>query len=194
MPGQHITPFATVPIVRFVSGCTRWPDTCVWESVGHATVDLADYEDAARHRWILIPKPGKLGYARRHEGGRANSKAIYMHREIWERHNGPIPNGMTVDHKNQNTWDNRLSNLRLATISQQGFNKGVQANNSSGFRGVHWFTRMGKYKATIRCKPKRIHLGYFDTAIEAAKAYNRAAIELHGPFACLNEIQDEGNA
>jgi hypothetical protein len=189
---QHATtPFFQLPIVRFVSGCLRWQHSCVYETVGHAKVDPRDFWDFRQYRWILIPKPGKPGYARRHEWIDKKTVATYMHVEVWTRHNGAIPDGFTIDHEDQNTWDNRIQNLRLATIAQQGHNKRRASNNTTGHKGVSWNTNLGKNRSAIRHHPDRLFLGWFDTAEEAAYAYNVAAKFLHGEFASLNEIPDD---
>jgi len=88
------------------------------------------------------------------------------------------PPGVQVDHSNLNKLDNRRQNLRLATESQQMFNRGPHRDNVAGFRGV---TRNGK-KWQARIMINRRHLGTFDTAAEAAYAYNTAARDLHGEF------------
>ncbi len=177
--------YTEIPIDRLISGQPRWQSSCVYETIGHAIVDSRDHDWAIVYRWILIPKPGKRGYPRRSTWINKKAIAVYMHSEVWSRHNGPIPEGLTVDHKDQDTWNNRIDNLRLATISQQGFNKGLQSNNESGYKGVSFEASSGKYKAMIRCKPRRIYLGQFDTVEEAAAAYAKAARELHGEFVCL---------
>jgi hypothetical protein len=180
-----------ISIVRLVSGCLRWQHSCVYETIGLAIVDPRDHGWCSEYRWILIPKPGKPGYARRNEWINKKTIGVYMHTEIWIRNNGPISEGLTVDHEDQTTLDNRIQNLRLGSIAQQGFNKKPFVSNRSGYKGVSFQQRTQRYTASIRCSPKRIHLGYFDTAEEAARAYNEAALRLHGEFACLNQI--EGN-
>jgi hypothetical protein len=109
------------------------------------------------------------------------------------RGRGLKPPGFTIDHENRNGLDNRLSNLRLATIKQQGFNKTATVRSTTGYKGVCFNKRSRKFTAMIRCYPERRFLGYFVTAEEAAVAYNKAAIELHGEFARLNVIPDESN-
>lgn len=98
-----------------------------------------------------------------------------------------------TDHINRCKWDNRKANLREASIQQNGFNKAVFKNNSSGYKGVthaiYRGKRIDKWKARIRHHDKLIYLGVFQTKEEAALAYNRKAIELFGEFACLNEIE-----
>ena len=101
-------------------------------------------------------------------------------RTIWERNNGKIPKGMTVDHINGDSGDNRLSNLRLATTTQQNQNRGHFRNNTSGYKGVR---QSGvKFTAVVTANKVRHYLGTFDTAEEASAAYQEAAEKLHGEF------------
>ena len=91
------------------------------------------------------------------------------------------PEWMQVDHANHDTLDNRRSNLRIATPSQNAANRNKYKNNTTGFKGV--FCRPGnRYQA--KCQGK--HLGMFGCPIEAARAYDLAAIERFGAFALLN--------
>lgn len=111
---------------------------------------------------------------------RLNGVEYRAHRIIWEMFNGKIPEGMLVDHINRIKTDNRIENLRLATQSQNlsnqpgrsslGLPKGVQIANS-------------KFRAKIRIDGKTTHIGTFNTAEEAGKAYEMKAIEIHGEFA-----------
>ena len=64
----------------------------------------------------------------------------------------------------------------------------VRRNNSSGFKGVYFFKRTNRWRAKIAHDGLEIHLGYYDSAEEAAMAYNSAAVKLKGKFALLNEI------
>lgn len=97
---------------------------------------------------------------------------------------------MTVDHKNGNRDDCRKDNLRLATYSQNNCNIGKKLfilGTTSKYKGVYKYK--GKQKpwwAYIKTGGKRKSLGYFSTEEEAARAYNKAALELHGEFANVN--------
>jgi len=112
-----------------------------------------------------------------------------MHRLIM----GCTPgDGRVVDHKNGNKLDNRRENLRICSRGENASNRHKQANNTSGYKGVHWEATRGKWIASIKRrengKLKNFFLGRFDCKVEAAKAYNKRALELHGEFAILNKV------
>jgi len=96
--------------------------------------------------------------------------------------------GLWVDHISRNKLDNRKSNLRYASPQQNCFNAGVSKNNTTGYKGVYYDKSRDKYQAEIMCSRKKHHLGRFDTAIDAAKAYNKKAVELFGEYAFLNPV------
>lgn len=98
------------------------------------------------------------------------------------------PPELVVDHVDGNKLDNRRQNLRVCTSSQNTFNQCVRANNTSGYKGVHWKKQNKIWVAYIHKNNQRIHLGHFGTAELAAEAYNEAAIKYHGEFARLNKI------
>lgn len=91
-----------------------------------------------------------------------------------------------VDHINGDGLDNQRANLRLATGSQNNANQGLASTNTTGFKGVNWYGRTGRWRACIGINGRQIHLGYFATALAAAHAYDRAALGLFGEFARLN--------
>lgn len=112
---------------------------------------------------------------------RIRPRAYFVHRIVWEMANGPIPDGMEIDHANGMRSDNRPSNLRLATETQNKWNKPGR-HNRTGLKGIY-LHRSGKYVARIGCYGKVHHLGVFNTASEAHGAYCNAAKRLHGEFA-----------
>lgn len=133
-------------------------------------------------------------------GGSRTSETL--HRVIFARLLGRhLLIGEQVDHVNGNGLDNRRSNLRLASASQNGCNKGKNENNTSGYKGVTFCRSDRKWRAQIRsygdAQPR--YLGGFSSIIDAAIAYDRAAYELHGEFARANfprfasGLEDEEN-
>jgi hypothetical protein len=91
-----------------------------------------------------------------------------------------------VDHINGNPLDNRRSNLRLADEFGNSRNRRVSRGVYTGFKGVHSH-RLGWWRAVIIADGKKHDLGVFRSPVEAAKAYDAAAVELHGQFARTNE-------
>ena len=129
-------------------------------------------------------KPGSIaGYVDKH-GYRNISlfgKSFKMHRLIWAYHHNEFPEQF-IDHIDMNGNNSRIENLRLATKSQNGYNRGRPANNTSGYKGVSK-TKYGTYGARIRINGKYVSLGYFKNIEDAAEAYKIAAFNHHGEFA-----------
>lgn len=106
---------------------------------------------------------------------------IKEHRLAYWFMTGVMPSGQ-IDHINNNPADNRWSNLRLATESQQKQNTKRRLDNKSGFKGVSWSTQKGKYVARINVNGKAIHLGSFENPKDGHKKYVEAAIIYFGEF------------
>ena len=114
------------------------------------------------------------GYQQIRIGGRK----YLSHRLAWLYVYGALP-CKHLDHVNRDKSDNRISNLREATRSENNQNRGPQKNNTSGYRGVSWNSRFLRWQARISVCGKRKSLGYFDTAEIAFEAYKAAARLLH---------------
>ena len=112
-----------------------------------------------------------------------NKQKYYLHILAWFYSYGVWPSSK-IDHKNRVTTDNRIDNLRKATNQQNQSNKGIQKNNKTGFKGVS--IEGTKYKAQIQKDGKGITIGRFNTAKEAAIAYDEKALEVFGTFAFTN--------
>lgn len=100
------------------------------------------------------------------------------------------PKGMVVDYIDGNGLNNRRSNLRICTRPQNSLNCARHSRNTTGFKGVYQNKTTGKCSAQIQLNRKPAHLGTFNTAVEVARAYDRKARELFGPFARLNFPED----
>ncbi|ARO21566.1 hypothetical protein B2J90_29600 (plasmid) [Bacillus tropicus] len=143
-----------------------------------ALVDDEDYETLMQTSWCYQSP----GYAAR----RRNKRNELMHRVIMK-----AKKGEQVDHIDMNRLNNQKENLRIVNNSQNGMNKLVQNNSTSGYKGVSWRKERKKWEAYVNKDNKRYRLGYFESKNEAAEAYNKKAIELHGKYATLNEIVEE---
>lgn len=145
-----------------------------------AIVDEID-SDLSMFNWT-VAAPNRQ-YVKRTIGGRKNRKGIWMHREIMERMLGyPVPDGLLVDHINGDKLDNRRENLRLATMSQNGMNRGKPKTNSSGYKGVYRHKQNERWVANIQVNGNTIYIGSFDTPEDAHAAYCAAADLYHKEF------------
>lgn len=146
-----------------------------------AIIDAEDEEVMRQLNWTRFLKRGvKTAYAYSWiKDVDGNRKQVKMHRLLF-------PEWKVIDHINGDGLDNRRSNLREVTHAENLQNRGMQTNNKSGYKGVHWHKKDRRWHAEIRANKRRHYLGSFATAIEAAKAYDRAAQEYHGAFARMN--------
>ncbi len=137
-------------------------------------------KDSGVFTWV---KTGiNAGYNDRYQKIGFNGKNYSAHRLAWFYETGVWPAGQ-VDHVNQNKLDNRFSNLRLATASDNRCNVGLKSNNKSGVKGVSWERGCNKWRAQICLNRQMKYLGLFLSIEEAKKAYADAAVSLHGEFA-----------
>lgn len=148
----------------------------------YTLVDDGDYDQFCMYKWY----EDALGYVRRViylGGGRKNqkSKTFLLHREILK-----TPKGYETDHINRNRLDNRRKNLRIATRQQNGCNRALQLNNTTGLRGVIWNKHRKKWMAQIKENQSNHYLGLFERKEDAAKAYDEAASKYFGIFAQKN--------
>ncbi len=148
-----------------------------------ALVDAADYEFLAKYKWCASRRASRMRYGLVYATTnvpRPMRGHIKMHHLIMA-----APDGCVTDHRNGNGLDNRRSNLRIATLSQNNMNARLRSNNTSGFKGV-FFRPRGKWQAMIWKNYVSYSLGYHETPEQAAIAYDAKARELFGEFALLN--------
>ena len=139
-------------------------------------------------------KPGDVAGGHSHRGYwkvnltyKGTKKGYRTHRIISYMLTKTDPGVNQVDHieKRSNNHD-----VRTATPSQNGANASKWSKKtSSKYKGVYWNTGCNKWLAKIGVNRKRIHLGVFIQEVDAAKAYNKAAVEYFGDFAKINEVE-----
>ena len=139
--------------------------------------DVAAYRTISQYKWS-VSRVGKKLYA----CTMINGRTAAIHRFLLRPRKG-----YQVDHIDGNGLNNCRSNLRVCTPQQNLANRGPRGG-SSRFVGVS--RRAGKWEAKIMYRGKRFYLGRFDDEVEAAKARDRKAHELHGPYAYLNFPED----
>lgn len=134
--------------------------------------DLEDYDKIKNYCWSLTND----GYVSTH----IKKKQTLFHKLIMNNEVG------IIDHINHNVQDNRKSNLRIVTSSQNGMNASLSKNNTSGVTGVKWHKKQQKWVATITINYKRIWLGSFVDFDDAVKARKKAEEEYYGEFSYDN--------
>ena len=141
-----------------------------------ALVDDEDFERVNEHKWYA-QKGKNTWYAYR----RSPRMSAKMHRFIMN-----TPKELLVDHIDSNGLDNRRCNLRECSAQQNCMNTRISKRNTSGFKGVCWHKRDKNWYARIGFNKKKVFLGCYSLAVDAAKAYDAKAAELFGSFAKLN--------
>jgi len=155
-----------------------------------AIVDPADFERLSKYKWFAQQDQRTFYAVRRIRLKRdGRPKAVWMHREVTRAGDGEF-----CDHLNHKGLDNRKANLRLATRSQNAWNRRIpNVKSRSKYKGVSWYNREKRRNARILVNGKQKFLGIFADEIVAAKAYDTAARKYHGQFAALN-FDKEDNA
>ena len=171
MAGRKIRPVRVEGEVAFI------PLTQGYEAI----VDATDLHLVAGHNWTALRRSrSRTVYAYRAVSiGGGKQRNVLLHRVLLS-----APSNKQVDHISGDGLDNRRSNLRLATNTENSRNQPVRKSNTSGFKGADFHKAVGLWRARIRCDGnRRVHLGYFATPEEAHAAYCVAARKLHGEFA-----------
>ena len=141
-----------------------------------AVIDAADVPLVSGFTWYAH-KNRNVVYVVRADRSGPKQRTVSMHRTI-----AGEPAGLDVDHIDGDGLNNRRSNLRLATKSQNTQNQRINRRNTSGFKGVSFHKSSGTWRAAIRMNRKRKHLGCFRTPEAAHAAYSAASAEYHGQF------------
>lgn len=156
--------------------------TMIEVPLSNGSVALVDDEDA----WVLGNRwTCSNGYAQR----RKDYRLQYMHRAIAAEMG--FPAAAHVDHINGDKLDNRRANLRPADKKTNGANRVAYRKRAvvvSRFKGVCWRQDRQAWWAYITVNRKRRYLGFFHDELDAARAYNAAALEAWGEYARLNDV------
>ena len=140
-----------------------------------ATID-DDFLYLTKYRWYLYN--GRYA-ARNKYLGNNKTKVVFMHNEILEK-----PKNMVIDHINGNGLDNRLSNIRVCTQSQNMLNINKHKDNKSGHKGIYFCKNVNKWRAQITIPNiGNKHIGLFNDLEEAIKAYSKAKAKFHKEYA-----------
>lgn len=144
-----------------------------------ALVDDADYTYLTNWTWCIAN-----GYVQCTDYSTGLRKLHYMH--------CLLVTGAEIDHIDGNPLNNQRSNLRAVTRTQNNANRRVDGNKTatttSQYKGVCWNKGKQNWHTQIKYLRHKYHIGYFHNEIDAAKAYNEAAIRFFGEFARINEL------
>lgn len=156
----------------------------------YAIVDADEYENLWMYNWYATVKDNGV-YAVRNKPRRRIDKhvSIYMHRQIMH-----TPDDEQCDHRFHNTLDCRRSQMRNCPKINNTRNVLMHCDNQSGYKGVvfHKTKKARPYNAKIMVDGESKNLGWFAHAIDAARAYDDEAINVHGEFARLNFPREQG--
>ena len=108
-------------------------------------------------------------------------RRVYLHRWLLDAQPGQL-----VDHIDGNKLNNRRSNLRLVTRSQNQANRRHNRTSRSRYKGVTWHKRRKRWMARIQVRGRRITIGYYADALQAAYEYDAFARSYFGEYARVN--------
>ncbi len=141
--------------------------------------DECDRSIVESHIWAIHKKRNKF-YASTNIKKQSGKGIKHMHMLFL---NAPM-----IDHIDGNGLNNSRSNLRQCNMTQNAFNRGLNPNNTTGYKGVSFDKKAKKFEAAIQINGKKKFLGYRDNPVDAARLYNQAALNHIGEFAYLNTI------
>lgn len=145
----------------------------------HAIINSDDWDLIKTHKWFAYKNGNNFYAATQIPIGKRKQRMLGMHRVIIGSHDKKY----VVDHIDGNGLNNTRENLRLCKPQENSKNSSIRKTNKSGFKGVDFHKGSKKWRAQISSNGKKIHIGYFDTPINAHKAYCEFAKKHHQEFA-----------
>lgn len=133
----------------------------------YALVDNEDYAELSKYKWYLNDN----GYAAKSQ----KQPTRYMHKLVFGHQTLPH-----IDHINRNKLDNRKSNLRECTISENMANQSIRSDNKSGYKGISWDSKKNKWFACTRKNKKTIYIGRYKNINDAIREHEKVFLEIHG--------------
>lgn len=149
-----------------------------------AKVDDEDYERVNKWKWYTHIVPAGNKRAVRNGRNKSNKRITIIMTRVILNYSG----NEVIDHINGDSLDNRKSNLRICSQSENVLNRSINKKNTSGYKGVTWNEDCKKWRTQISFNKRKIYLGVYSDKIQAANVYNKAAIKFFGEFARLNII------
>jgi hypothetical protein len=151
-------------------------------------VDDDDFDLINKYHWSLAKGKTTL-YAHAYEWRNGRNHTIRMHKLVMGVASSTSgKRSLPIDHRDHNGLNNQKSNLRIASPAENARHARISKRNSSGYKGVCFHKGQQKFNARIRVDRKLIQIGSFDRAVDAASAYNDAALQYFGEFAVLNIV------
>jgi hypothetical protein len=144
---------------------------------GFAIVDDEDHAMVSRHKWYGKKNAALTTYANANTYIDKKPGIISMHRLIMGE-----PEGKEIDHINGHGWDNRRSNLRVCTTTENHQNSRPYRNGTSKYKGVSWSMKEGKWICSVNHKT----IGLYECELDAAVMYDELARKEFGEFARTN--------
>lgn len=146
------------------------------EKIYEVIIDASQKENIEKYMWKYnISKDKKYVYA-------ISNAVGYLHKYLMDVKQN---DSRLVDHKNRNTLDNRMENLRICTRQENSMNSIMRKNNKSGHKGIWWCKEFKKWGASYKLGDKNVFLGRFDDKEDAIKKYNEEINKVHGKFSVL---------
>lgn len=147
------------------------------ETTGRTSIDACKMWNGRFAGKEALKNDNGHGYLR----GRFLYQTYFAHLAAWTIYYGEHPT-QYIDHINRVRNDNRISNLRSASRSENGANRSIGSNNTSGFKGVCYIKSVNMWQSYIYKDKKQILLGRYNDPIQASAAYREAAQRIYGDF------------